>query len=264
MRRGLLILPLLLLAFVTAACGLRNGFQMDAVAAAAAKTSDAGSSRVALQLSANLLGHDVELQGRGVFDYAAARGRFQLDASSLPAGTAVEVRAVDSTLYVRVPAGLTFFLPTVKPWLAVRGDRSLDAFGLGELQQDPGELLALLRSSSTRVTKTGTAVIRGAETTRYTAQLDLTKAVEANADELGLNELERAQLRRAADELRRQAKLRTVPVGVFVDEDGFVRRLTLASGGDRVSVDFWDFGANVDVEAPQPSDVTDATKLFHP
>ena len=91
---------------------------------------------------------------------------------------AVEVRAVDSTLYVRVPPGLSLLVPMVKPWLAVRGEESLDAFGLGELQQDPGQLLALLRASSTRVTETGTAVVRGTETTRYTAHIELTKALD--------------------------------------------------------------------------------------
>ena len=264
MRRGLVLLPLLLLALVAAACGARGGFQADAVAAAAAKTDEAGSSRVAFELSANVLGRDVQLRAQGAFDYEAARGRFQVDASSLLAGAAVEVRAVDSTLYVRVPPGLSLLVPMVKPWLAVRGEASLDAFGLGELQQDPGQLLALLRASSTQVTKTGTAVVRGTETTRYTAHIELTKALEANAGELGLTELERAQLRRAAQELRRQAKLTTVPVGVFVDGDGLVRRLTLVSGGERVSVDFWDFGTDVDVQAPPAADVTDATQLLHP
>jgi hypothetical protein len=114
------------------------------------------------------------------------------------------------------------------------------------------------------VRKTGTVDVRGTETTRYTAELDLTKALEANAAELGLSERERAQLRRAARALRRTAKLSTLPVTVFVDDDGLVRRLTLASGGDRVSVDFWDFGTAVDVQAPPTDEVTDATQLLRP
>ena len=52
-----------------------------------------------------------------------------------------------------------------------------------------------------------------------------------------------------------RSKLTTVPIDVFVGEDGLVRRLTLASGGERVSVDFWDFGADVDVPAPPAADV---------
>ena len=265
MRRLLILVPVVALALLAvAAFTKRGGFEGDAVAAAAARTSDTGSSRVAVDLAANVLGRDVALRGEGAFDYRSSRGRFQFDGSALPAGGQIEVRAVDSTLYVRVPAGLSLFLPTVKPWLALRGDTSLGAFGLGELQQNPGELLTLLRASSTRVTKSGNAVVRGTETTRYTAQIELTKALEANADELGLTDTERAQFRRAAQELRRQAKLTTLPVGVFVDGDGLVRRLTLTYGGERISVDFWDFGADVDVQAPPAADVTDATQLLHP
>ena len=265
MRRLLLLVPVVAAALVAAAVlSSRGGLEEDAVAAAATKTGQAGSSRVAIQLTGNVLGRDVELRGQGAFDYEAARGSFELDASSVLSGAAVEVRAVDSTLYVRVPPALSFFVPSVKPWLAVRGDRSLDAFGLGELQQNPGELLGLLRASSTRVTKTGGAVVRGVDTTRYTAQLELTKALEANAGSLGLTSIEREQLRRAADELRRQAKQTTLPVGVFVDGDGLVRRLTMASDGERVTLDFWDFGANVDVQAPPAADVTDAAQLLNP
>lgn len=259
MRRGLLVLPLLALSLFAAACGSRSVLELDPVASAAAKTDEAGSSRIAFAVTADVLGSDVTLRGSGAFDYEAERGRLELDASSLVRGARVEVRAVDSTLYVRVPAALSLWLPSVKPWVAVRGERSLDAFGLGELQQDPGKLLGLLRASSTRVTKTGTAVVRGVETTRYTAQLELTRALEANADRLGLSERERAELRRAAEELRRQSRRTTLPVVVFVDDEGFVRRLTLAADGDRISVDLWDFGADVVVEAPPASDVQ---KLF--
>ena len=83
------------------------------------------SSRIAFELAGSMLGRDVALRGQGAFDYDASRGRLELDASSLVTG-AVEVRAVDSTLYVRVPAGLS--VPSVKPWVAVRDGRSLDVF----------------------------------------------------------------------------------------------------------------------------------------
>jgi hypothetical protein len=255
MRKGLLALPVVALALVAAGCGSRDVLAVDPVASAAAKTNEAGSSRIAFVVSADVFGRDVALRGEGAFDYEASRGRLQLDASGLVSGARVEVRAVDSTLYVRVPTGLSIWLPAVKPWVALRGDSSLDAFGLGELQQDPGQLLGLLRDASTSVTKTGTAVVRGVETTRYTAQLELTKALEANAGRLGLSERERAELRRAAGELRHHSKQETLPVVVFVDGDGLVRRLTLGAEGERISVDFWDFGADVDVQAPPASDV---------
>jgi hypothetical protein len=255
MRKGFLALPVVALALLAAGCGSKDVLALDPVASAAAKTGEAGSSRIAFVVAAEVLGRDVTLRGQGAFDYEASRGRLQLDASGLVSGAQVEVRAVDSTLYIRVPSALLMWLPAMKPWVAVRGERSLDAFGLGELQQDPGQLLGLLRSSSTSVTKAGTAVVRGVETTRYTARLDLTKALEASAGRLGLSESERAELRRAAGELRRRSNQQTLPVVVFVDDEGLVRRLTLGGEGERVSVDFWDFGADVDVQAPPDSDV---------
>lgn len=258
MKKGLALLPLLALLLVLAVgCGSRDALQLDPVASAAGKTTSAGSSRVAFELEADAFGHDVSVRGEGAFDYEASRGRLEVDAGALLPGSRLELRAVGSELYVRVPPLLAAWLPSAKPWVSLAGGRSLDALGLGELRQDPGELLGLLRASSTRVTKAGTAVVRGVETTRYTAVLDPVKALEANADALGLSAAERAQLRRAADELRRLSGRSTQPVNVFVDEDGLVRRLTLAADGDRVSIDFWDFGTDVDVQAPPASAVFD-------
>ena len=262
-RRGLILVPVAVaLALLAAACGSQSVLQRDVVASAAARTADAGSSRVAFEVKASPLGNDVTVRGQGAFDYDASRGRLELDASVLSGGP-IEVRIVDSKLFVRTPAALAW-VPGVKPWVAVGDGRSLDAYGLGELQQDPGQLLSLLRASSTKVTKTGTAVVRGTETTRYVAQLELTKALEANADHLGLTATERAALRRLAEELRGSSTRQTLPVVVFVDDEGLVRRLTLRDADGSVSVDFWDFGADVDVQAPPAGDVTDASDLLQP
>jgi hypothetical protein len=262
-KRGLVLaLVVVALALFAAACGSQNVLQRDAVAAAAAQTADAGSSRVAFEVSASSFGRDVTVRGQGAFDYEASKGRLELDASSLLTGSRLEVRIVDSRVFVRVPAALAW-IPGAKPWLTV-GDESLDAYGLGGLQQDPGRLLSLLRASSTRVSKTGTVAIRGVETTRYVAQLELTKTLEANLDALGLTATEREALRRAAEELRGRSAQQTLPVVVFVDGDGLVRRLTVRDAEGSVSVDFWDFGADVDVQAPPASDVSDISGLLQP
>ena len=173
-KRGLVLVPVVLaLALFAAACGSQSVVQRDAVAAAAAKTSDAG-------LACRLRGDCDPVRPRrlrprpGRLRLRGRRGRLELEASSLLAGSRLEVRIVDSRVFVRVPTALAW-IPGAKPWVAV-GDKSLDAYGLGELQQDPGQLLSLLRASSAKVTKTGTVDVRGVATTRYVAQLELTKA----------------------------------------------------------------------------------------
>ena len=65
-RRGLILVPVAVaLALFASACGSQSVLQRDAVAAAAAKTSDAGSSRVAFEVKASAFGRDVSVRGRG-------------------------------------------------------------------------------------------------------------------------------------------------------------------------------------------------------
>jgi len=63
-----------------------------------------------------------------------------------------------------------------------------------------------------------------------------------------------------------------VPFEVFVDEDGLLRRMTMdmnmAIEGEQVSMkmsmDYFDFGTDVNVQAPPARDVFDATRLLRP
>ena len=120
--------------------------------------------------------------------------------------------------------------------------------------------------------KAGTAKVRRVATTRYEAKLDLTKATEATADELGLTEQQRALLLRAAQELAKQSGLKTLPVEVYVDGEGLLRRLRIAmktvTGPARFSLtqtmDYYDFGVDVDVQAPPEAQVFDLSRLAGP
>ena len=63
-----------------------------------------------------------------------------------------------------------------------------------------------------------------------------------------------------------------MPFEVFVDDDGLLRRLTMDMSmqvmgqpmSTKVSMDYFDFGVDVDVQAPPAGDVTDATGALHP
>ena len=69
-----------------------------------------------------------------------------------------------------------------------------------------------------------------------------------------------------------------MPFEVFVDDDGLLRRLTIGGGAQekemqvmgrdrsppKVSMDYFDLGVDVDVQAPPARDVTDATGALHP
>ena len=118
--------------------------------------------------------------------------------------------------------------------------------------------------------KAGTAKVRGVQTTRYKAKLDLRKSIEATGDELGLSE----QGTRAAPSRGGTAVdtggLKTIPVEIFVDQEGLLRRMsmtmksTIAAAPFAITqtTDFYDFGVDVHIEAPPESQVVDLSKLI--
>jgi hypothetical protein len=277
-KRLLALLPLVVALSalpVLTGCGSKDALTVDPVASAASKTTEAGSSRVAFETSMQLFGKDVSFTADGLFDYDNSTGSMTLDLGSMLPLTGVgqfELRIVDEKIYMRLPSLMGLGLPTDKEWVSLEPGKALEGAGFGgfdpsSMQQDPAQLLRLLRASS-EVTAAGTATIRGVETTRYTAKLDLRKSIEASAGELELTAEQRALLRQAAEQLVDQVETDTLPVEVYVGDDGLLRRLaldlSLSAEGQRLSIkqttDFYDFGVDVDVDAPPASQVFDLTK----
>ena len=277
MKRLFALLPLLAAALVLSGCGSKDALTLDPVAEAASKTTNAGSSRVSFESTMWLLGKEVSFNAAGLYDYARSRGSLTMDMSALMPGMsglgAFELRQLGSTLYMRMPALAGAYVPQGKQWLSLDLDAAVDKAGLGglnpaNLQQDPSQFLTLLRASSVDVQEAGDATVRGADVTRYTAKLDLRKSVDASLDQLELSDEQEAALRRAAEQLADQVGTKTIPVEVFVDAAGRLRRLNMDLSttvqGQRFAleqtVDYYDFGVEVDVDAPPASQVHDLTK----
>ena len=102
--------------------------------------------------------------------------------------------------------------------------------------------------------------------------MDCRKALDAGVDDLELTAAEREQARKGMQWMLEQLGSDSVPVVVFVDDDGLLRRMTMDFAmkveGEQMSmsmrIDYFDFGADVDVQAPPARDVTDATDLLQP
>lgn len=276
MTRVLLALQLVALAVGLTACG-GDALAIDPVANAAAKTVESGSSRVEFTISMDAAGESVDMTGSGAFDSRSARGeatyRMQLP---MFGEVGMDMRMVGTKVFVRLPEALSGGLTGGKEWVGVDVGKSLEQAGLGGLdftqQQDPTQMLQYLRAASTGVTEAGSATVRGVETTRYTGRLDFRKALDAGIEKLELTPAERQRARQGMQQMLDQLGGDGVPFEVFVDEDGLLRRMTMdmsmAIEAERVSMDmrmdYFDFGVDVNVQAPPASDVYDATGLLRP
>jgi hypothetical protein len=152
-----------------------------------------------------------------------------------------------NVLYLRFPDELRDTWPQGKRWAryeaskAAPGARSFDQFFQSPRQQV--EMLTALRPD---VTEAGHERVRGADTTRYQAKVDLRGAYES---------------------MRAKLKRDTLPVVVWIDRDGRVRRLLFSFRAETgqtaatttMTLELHGFGAAVSVRPPSADEVADLT-----
>lgn len=221
-----------------------HGSAASAVAYAATRTLDAGSSRIEIRV-ADARGHEV-FRVTGVLDFQNHRGRLEAE----PEGEQTIIEG--NVTYFRID-----WLPDLKDkWVRsdVGADDPLD------LQQrillDPAQLLAFLHRASVAVKEVGREEVRGVMTTHYEGTVDLQKLVEQAAPS------ERPKAQEEGDSIGDDGPT-AFRYGIWVDEDQVARRLR-AHGDEETwaTIDFYDFGIPMQVDAPSRDQVITQDELF--
>jgi hypothetical protein len=287
------------LALAAAGCGSSSGSGIPAppaaqggarfLASAATKSTATPSMKTDLivtMLSSQLPGGRMEMTATGALDNENHRMSMHLDMSKLVSqlGTAMPGAAMGSAddwvgqevadfangravVYLSLPV-LTKVMPGGKPWIkvdlsAVGKQAGIDLSQLTQLGTDPSRMVDWLRAASGDVTTVGTEQLDGVDTTHYRATVDLSKYPDlVPADQ-------REAVRKAIDQIAKQAHISAFPVHVWVDKDGLVRQVravvTETIQGQTMNVmtteRFYDFGAPVDIQVPADDQVTDISAL---
>jgi hypothetical protein len=239
------------------------------VATAAAETLAQGSSAFSLEATIDIAaaGRQVTgtFAGEGEFDFAETQGRYTLDLTDLvsqlgvPGGVTGEALRDDATVYLNVPL-ISSFLPRVNEWLRIDlgSDASVGGFDLGRFNElvDPALYLAYLKAASGEVDEVGADDFGGTPVTHYLASIDLERARE-----------EAPASQTATIEALLAAGTSSLPVDVWIDDDGLVRRLFFEfAAGDQpgigsVALELSDFGVEVTLDVPAAGEVTDVGEL---
>jgi hypothetical protein len=274
MRAPLLGVALAASAMLTA-CG-STAVSPKSVAEAATKTSSLKSYRVQTTTTLKLGKRDVTFKGDGVFAPRGRRGRLSLDMSALKQISGAEGSPYNfgyaefvlegTTIYMRIPL-LKQLNPSLKPWVKLDLGQAgrTQALDFGSFLQfgqggDPTQALQYLRATG-KLEKKGTDRVRGVPTTHYKGAVDLRKVADKAPANL------RAELRTNVDRLIALTGSSTIPLDVWVDEHGYVRkeRYTekLELQGQKVdveaSVELFGFGTPVIAPVPPAADVSDFT-----
>lgn len=274
-----LVAPLLLLA----ACGDDEGTVVEAggeeavlarLQSAPEAMAEAGSARMEMTMTMAAMGESFEVTAEGGFsgeqatftmDLGALLGAAEASGEAMPPGFDEPMTIVvdGATTYLKVPM-LAMFTGT-DGWLSVSPEDmgvAEDSLGLGfGASGNPAELLESLRGVSDEIEELGTEDVRGVSTARYRVVVDLDKAAAELPDEA----------REAYEQQVASLGVTTMPVEVWIGEDGLVRRMAFdfaalldqvpeeeLDGFESGSVvlELFDYGADIDIEVPDPSEVT--------
>jgi hypothetical protein len=236
----------------------------EAVAQAAERTSTSDGLRFSLlgEMQLPEVG-SVSFTGNGAVDVRRQRGHASMDMSALarqagaPAANQDDwtMDMVFDRRFVYMKFGLLAAALGGKSWVGFDLERVSEALGIdsslirSQQQQgaDPASTLRFLKAASDEVEEIGTEQVRGVESTRYRATVDLTRF--PGVAELG-----------GDDQMETE---------VWVGEDNLIRRVkwsqSIKPQGTDQAVDasftceYYDFGTEVDVDPPPASDVQDVT-----
>ncbi|MEQ1786182.1 MAG: hypothetical protein ABL966_03945 [Acidimicrobiales bacterium] len=240
----------------------------------------AGTSAFEMVMDFSLDGESFQLLASGVSDPEAQRMSIEVHLGDLFAQLAagsgealpegfdgpMQLVADGSTFYLRAP--ILEMIAGGSGWLSMSAeDLGSTADGLGVGAYDPATILEALRGVTGEPTVVGPEVVRGVDTTRYTANLDLAEAI-ASAPE--------SQRERLEAQLEQLGSLdgTAVPVDVWIDGDGLPRRVqmdmaqmfaALGAGDDAVAtmtMELFAFGDPVEIEVPSPDEVTPFTDVM--
>ena len=238
--------------------------QRQAVASAGQKSSDAGSARASF--TATFTGATSgTMTGEG--EFSQREGHLTMDMSDLGGGAfgngAAELTFSDLVYYMKLPQGAGLPLPPGKEWFKIDlkeigQTQGLDLEQLTQLSQsDPSQALDFLQGASDDFHEVGTEDVRGESTTHYAGTIDLNKVAE-NAP---------ADLAEQYKKLAELAPSPTVPMDVWIGDDGYVHKLRfeqkLAAGSSMtMEEELYDWGTDVNVTVPSDDEVVDLTQLL--
>jgi hypothetical protein len=249
-----------------------------ALANVADTTTAKGTMRMTMRQTFSLGGEgSLPMSGQGVFDTKNNRGEMTMtmDLSSLEGAGALGGAAskqhviIDgSTMYMSSPL-LAGGLPGGKQWLKLDLAKLGKQAGIdvGSLMQsgsqDPTQMLRFLKGASGDITKLGSETVRGEPTTHYKATVDFTKIPDT------VPASQRAAVRSAMRQLVGLAGTKTMPMEVWIGDDGVARRIatdmTMTIDGQRTKLaqrmEFYDFGTKVAIAVPRASETFDAGEL---
>lgn len=248
---------------------------VSALRAAPDAVADVGTVAIEMVMEMTTEGEGAEMRATGAMDSAARRMEMEIDMGAMlrdlasatgetvPEGFDEPWQMVGDgdTLYLRAP--LFDVLGGDGRWLSLSAADMGGAGSFGTEAFDVRQTLESLRGVVGEPEVVGSEAVRGVDTTRYSATLDLREALAEAPEE------QRAALEAQLDQLGDAE----IPVEVWIDADDLPRRLRmdmgslfaaagLGDGAMSMTMEWFDYGEPVDIEVPPADEVTPFSEVM--
>ncbi|HEV2906154.1 MAG TPA: hypothetical protein VGZ50_02405, partial [Actinomycetota bacterium] len=207
----------------------------------------------------DLQGQQLTSTSEGVVDFESGDSEATVSIE-LPGQEGQEVGLITKGTIAYMEAGALPGVPANAKWLSIDLEEAGQELGfdIEALRQNGASQLAYLTQTSD-AEEVGTESVRDVDTTHYTFTTDLADLAANGPEEL------RASYKSVMD----LTGLETIPTEVWVDGDDLVRRLSfeveIEQSGQQIAqtttIEYFDFGVEVDVQAPPPNEVVDFSEL---
>jgi hypothetical protein len=273
-RYGAIVAGVAAAAFVvvtTSGCGAANTLDPVAKAASISTTTPGFQMRFEVRFGSPQLPTALTATGTGSFDARDRAGSvvFVMNAGNDPqlkkalGGSTLRLdELVDgTTIYVKLPGG--------RPWMKVdlakaSGIRGFSSLANNPVSSDPSQFLSYLRATSGHVSKQGTEVVNGIQTTHYHATINLDRVPDA------LPSGSRKGAKQAVSSIEQLTGLKQLPVDAWIDSNNLIRRMRISFAESlapsvklniAMTMDFVKYGPQPKPTFPSADQVSDASSL---
>jgi hypothetical protein len=231
------------------------------LAKAVSATQAESSARMTFTTEGDVAGTSIKGNGSGIVQFKPPKAQLNLKMSAAGQELSIDEVMDGTTMYMKLPKQAMAGVPGGKSWIKFDLDKAAGGALSGAMgsSQDPASQLKLLKALA-GAKEVGKEKIGGEQTTHYHGELDYKQVAKSGPQEL----------RKAAELALKVMENTTIPVDVWIDDQGRVRQQRLdfntkslngsPAQKQTMTIGYSDFGIDASaIKAPADSDAYDAT-----
>jgi hypothetical protein len=248
--------------------GLASPFTDAVQLASASKQGTEKSKSAKFTMESSVGGQS--MTASGAMSFGGANTKMSMISNA--AGQQSEIRIVDGTFYIKMPAEQAAQLGAGKQWLkfAPGGDdpfsQMLSSSSQSAQQSDPSQMLEQI-SKTGRIVSSDQTELNGQKVNHYVVEMDVAKSIEEFTK--SMPEASRAKVTESL-----KGKDVKIPAELWLDKDNLPVQVTMDQGplvkamgvpnadGGKLTMKYSDWGTQVDVAAPPADQVADLGELM--